>query len=384
MKRHVLQGIDRIDTIHPLLHGKRLGLITNPSGVNRTMDATIDLLHACYNLTALFSCEHGVRGDAQAGAKIESYTDPETGIPVYSLYGDHHHLDAAMADAFDLLVFDIQDIGVRYYTYLYTLGYALEDCAAFGKPIVVLDRTNPIGGSRVEGTLLDEAFRSFIGEYAMPTRFGLTIGEFARFVCDYRKLDCDLTVVPCEGWNRSLFHDETDLHFLPPSPNIPTVQSALAFVATCPFEGTNFSEGRGTTTPFELVGAPWVDSTKWQQAMRAYDLPGILFRRACFTPTFQKHQDTLCHGLQLIIDDRAAAEPFKAGLLMLETARTLWPDDFEWRSWGAEAQASYPIDRLLGTDAYRLGKADALTLYAQHAPQVQAFAERSRAYHLYE
>ena len=285
MKVHVRSGLDNLKLAHDALNGRRIGLLTHPCGFDSTFTSTIDILHANYRLTALFACEHGIRGSVVAGAHIDQETDAATGLPVFSLYGDTKMPTPEMLSEIDVFVVDLQDVGARFYTYIYSLAFAMIACARAGKPIVVLDRINPIGGRTVQGTLLDERFHSFVGEYAVPTRYGLTIGEFARFVKDHLKLDVDLTVVPLTGWKRGMLWEDTDAAWAPPSPNIPTPHTALVYIGTCIFEGTNLSEGRGTTTPFYVVGAPFIDAVQLTARMRALNLPGVGFMPAYFTPT---------------------------------------------------------------------------------------------------
>ncbi|MEG0767000.1 MAG: DUF1343 domain-containing protein, partial [Clostridia bacterium] len=336
-----------------------------------------------YHLTALFSCEHGVRGDAQAGVEIDTYQDSETGVMVYSVYGKSQRLSKEMLEAFDILVFDMQDVGARFYTYLYSLGYAMEACAEAGLPLIVLDRINPIGGVQVEGTILDEKFHSFVGEYAMPTRSGLTIGEYARWVKDHLKLDdLSLTVVPLSGWKRSLYLDDTDVPWVAPSPNCATLHAALCYIGTCLFEGTNLSEGRGTTLPFEVIGAPWVDAKALEERMAAYHLPGLYFRRTSFVPTFSKHEKQLCYGVQVHLLNRDTAQVFEGSLRLLEEIRRLHPDCFQWIQGSREG--GYFIDKLMGTDAYRTGALDASGLLACHAPLLEAFKKQKKAFELYQ
>lgn len=382
MKHTVLSGLDCLNTVHDLLCGKRVGLMTNPTGITHTLRSGIDVLHENYNLTALFSCEHGVRGDAQAGVDIDTCQDPETGVMVYSVYGKSQRLSQEMLEAFDVLVFDMQDVGVRFYTYLYSLSYAMEACDQAGKPIVVLDRINPVGGMRVEGTILDERFHSFVGEYALPSRTGLTIGEYALWVKDHLQLkDLSLTVVPLSGWKRSMYLDDTNVPWVAPSPNCATLHAALCYIGTCMFEGTNISEGRGTTLPFELIGAPWVDAAKLEARMAAYQLPGLHFRRTSFVPAFSKHEKQLCRGVQVHILDRNAAQAFEGSLLLLEEIRRLHPDCFAWIQSGREG--SFPIDKLLGTDAYRLGALDAQGLIKHYSPMLSEFKRQKKAFELY-
>ena len=315
-KQIVRSGADRRELLLPLFHGKRVGLITNPTGMNKEFVSTIDILHEMGVLVCLFSPEHGVRGEHQAGAKVSFYTDEKNGVPVHSTYGGSLHIPREVLEPLDLLVYDIQDVGARYYTYVYTLSYAMEDCAAAGKPLVILDRVNPVGGG-MEGTILERPFSSFVGRYPVPSRYGLTVGEFARYINATEGIGCDLTVVPLEGWTRDTFYDETDLPWVAPSPNIPTVEAAFAYLCTCLFEGTNLSEGRGTTHPFEWIGAPWLKASELAEHFNRKGLPGVKLRECHFTPTFSKHKDTLCHGVQVHITDRRAFKPFETGLRLL-------------------------------------------------------------------
>jgi len=381
-KAHVLSGLDRLHTIDPLLRGKRIGLMTNPTGVDHALRSGIDIFHESYNLSALFACEHGVRGNLQAGAHLETYMDEATGVTVYSCYGASQRLSPEMLDAFDVFVFDMQDVGARFYTYMYSLSYAMEACAAAGKPVVVLDRANPIGGEMVQGTLLDERFSSFVGLYAMPTRHGLTIGEYARWVKDYLNLSLELTVVPLEGWKRSLYLDETDVPWVAPSPNLATLSTATVFTGTCLFEATNVSEGRGTTQPFELIGAPWLDGRALFICLNALELPGIRFRYACFTPTFSKHAGEMCSGVQMHITNRAVASPFEAGLHMIEAIQALHGDTFVFLRRGDVEQMK--LELLLGDDAFGKTRLDAQGIIQKHAPLVADFQRRTMQYRLYE
>lgn len=377
----IFAGIDNLASVDKILRGKRLGLMTNPTGVDAQLRSTIDILNERYHLTALFACEHGVRGDAQAGAHIDSMHDPETGVMVYSVYGKTHHLTPEMLDSFDVFVFDMQDVGARFYTYLYSLSFAMEDCAKAGKTVVVLDRPNPQGGLTVAGTLLDEKVKSFVGEYAMPTRYGLTIGEYALWVRDYLRLDVELHVVRMTGWTREMAYEDTGLPFVPPSPNCATLHAAHVYIGACVFEGTNISEGRGTVLPFEYIGAPFVDAVELERRMNALALPGVRYRRIYFTPQFSKHAGTLCRGVQLHITDRRVADTFAAGLYLLDAIREMHGGDLEWT--GIEDAEYKTIDKILGTDDYRLGRVTAQELIAQNLPKITAWQEMSRRYWLY-
>ena len=371
MKAHVTSGVDCAAQYEHLLRARRVGLMTNPTGIDHDLNSTIDILYGRFGLSALFACEHGVRGDRQAGEEADSYRDPQTGVTVHSVYGKSQRLSPEMLDAFDILVYDIQDVGARFYTYLYSLSYAMEECAKAGKPLLVLDRINPIGGLKFGGTILDPRFSSFVGDYGLPTRTGLTCGEYARYVRGCLKLDLDLTVIPLNGWKRAMYLDDTDLPWVAPSPNCPHLSSALAYVGTCIFEGTNISEGRGTTLPFEVIGAPWIDAAKLEKSMNQLGLPGVRFRRTAFRPNFSKHTGELCHGVQLHIRDREAADPFIASLLLMERIREMHPDRFEYTSW--DGGKTFWLDKLLGTDALRRGEMGARQLADHHLPGLEAF-----------
>lgn len=382
MKAHVLSGLDGISRFDDLLRGKRVGLMTNPTGIDHQLRSSIDILNERYRLSALFGCEHGVRGDAQAGDRVDTYTDAQTGVTVYSVYGKSDRMTREMLDTFDVLVFDIQDVGARFYTYLYSLSYAMEECAKAGKTVLVLDRINPIGGIRRGGTILDLRFRSFVGDYELPTQTGLTIGEYARYIRHYLKLDLDLHVAPLTGWSRGMYLDDTDLPWVAPSPNCQSLATALVYIGTCVFEGVNVSEGRGTTQPFELIGSPWINAAALEKRMAALDMPGLHFRRASFKPTFSKYQNELCHGVQVHITDREKADVFLGGLKLLETIRDMYPEKLEYLSWGESRIHS--LDKLLGTDAFRAGRLTADEVSQTYAPGVAAFSEAVKPFLLYQ
>lgn len=382
MKTRVLCGLDQLQAADAMLRGRRIGLMTNPTGIDRGFRSAIDILAQRYDLRALFACEHGVRGNQQAGDAIEAFSDPETNVPVFSLYGKTHRMTQEMLDAFDVFVFDMQDVGARFYTYLYSLSYAMEDCARAQKRVVVLDRPNPLGGSVVSGTLLNERFHSFVGEYAIPTRYGLTIGEYALWVRHHLSLKLELSVIPLAGWKREFLFSDTDLFWVAPSPNCPTPETAFVYHGTCIFEGTNLSEGRGTTLPFQLIGAPYVNGGELERRMGKRLLPGLHFRRASFTPQFSKWQGQVCHGVQVHVTDYKQADPFAGGLLLMEEIRNLHPDVFAFRP-PEENTGIGSIDRLLGTDAYRLGKKDAQGLIDAHRPLIREFEAEKKQFERY-
>lgn len=307
-----------------LLAGKRVGLITNPTGVTVKLESAIDRMAQArdFKLAALFGPEHGVRGDAQAGAAVADRMDARTGLPAYSLYGTTRKPTPAMLAGLDVLVFDIQDIGARFYTYPWTLALVMQAAREAGMGVIVADRPNPIGGIRVEGPVLDPALASFVGAYPIPIRHGMTLGELALMMNTDFGIGCDLTVVTCTNWRRPDDATQTGLPWVPPSPNMPTIDTAFIYPGTCLIEGTNLSEGRGTTKPFELIGAPFIDAHGLADRVNQRNLPGAHFRPAWFTPSFSKFQGQLCAGVQLHITDRAAFAPVDAGIaILLEVAR---------------------------------------------------------------
>jgi len=334
---------DRLD----LIRGKHVGLITNPTGVDRELVSDVDLLAHTpgVHLVALFGPEHGIRGAHQAGASVGSDRDPVTGLPVYSLYGKTRRPTPAMLKGVDVLVFDIQAVGTRFYTYLYTMADAMKAAAAAHIPILVLDRPNPIGGTKVQGPVLDPKFASFVGEYPIPLRYGMTIGELAEFFNHEFHIGADLTVVKMRGWKRSMYYDDTPLQFVMPSPNMPIETTALVYPGMGLVEGTNVSEGRGTTRPFELAGAPWIDAEQLSRVLNGKHLAGVRFRPVHFTPTFSKYEGKPCNGVQVHIMDRDTFNPVVVGLTVIATIHDLYPHEFHFNA--------SDFDRLVGNDRVR-------------------------------
>ena len=382
MEQRVRSGLDRMETVGGILGSGRLGLMTNQTGMDREFRPTVDLLRERYTLTALFAVEHGIRGSIQAGEDVKPFTDSRSGLTVWPVYGGTHRLTPEMLDQFDVFCFDMQDVGARFYTYLYALSFAMEECAKAGKPVVVFDRINPLGGEKIQGTVLEEDFASYVGMYPLPTRYGLTIGEYARWVKDHLKLDnLELHVAELEGWRRGMRPEETGLPWAAPSPNCPTFHSAAAYIGTCVFEGTNVSEGRGTTLPFEYIGAPWIDADALSDSLRGKNLPGIRFRPVWFTPTFSKYSGENCAGVQMHITDADAVDPVLGALCLLDRIREMYPKELEWRPSGAER---FTIDLLLGTDRYRRGQADANAFLASFRGARETFRKARAPYLLYE
>ncbi|SDP29974.1 exo-beta-N-acetylmuramidase NamZ family protein [Halobacillus aidingensis] len=323
-----------LDEEKELIEGKNVGLITNPTGVDQNLNSIVDLLHndEDVNLTALYGPEHGVRGSAQAGEYVDFYIDEKTGVPVYSLYGKTRKPTPEMLEDIDVLLFDIQDVGTRFYTYIYTMAYAMEAAQENDIPFIVLDRPNPLGGEKVEGPVLDEDYKSFVGNYPIPLRHGMTVGELAKLFNEEFEIGADLTVVEMQGWKRGMNYDETGLEFVAPSPNMPTVDTAFVYPGAALIEGTNVSEGRGTTKPFELIGAPFINSTDLAAEMNAYNLPGVRFRAASFTPSFSKHAGELTHGVQIHVIDREEFNAVETGVYLVKTIHDMYPEDFEFRA----------------------------------------------------
>ncbi len=371
----VLSGIDRVETVNALLSSGRLGLLTNSSGLTRSLVPTVDVLNRKYRLTALFAAEHGIRGNIQAGEAVSAIKDPATGLTVYPLYGKTRVLTEEMLESFDIFCFDMQDVGARFYTFLYALSLNMEACCRAGKPVVVFDRINPLGGEKIQGTVLDPRFSSYVGLYPLPTRYGLTVGEYARWVKYHLGLEnLELHVVLLEGWRRGMCPEEADLPWPAPSPNCPTFHSARAYVGTCIFEGTNLSEGRGTCMPFEYIGAPWIDADRLATAAESRAVPGIRFRPHWFTPCASWYAGEACAGVH-------AADPVAGALALLDSVRELYPEKLEWV---ANTPGRYMIDLLLGTDDYRLGRMDGPTLLAAHKEARRRFAKERQPFLLYD
>lgn len=393
MTQKVLYGIDRVGAYGALLGGQRLGLITGASGVGSGLRSSIDLLREAYQLTALFAPEHGIRGELQPGAKVRTQVDPWSGITVYSLFADEMNASLGFdkeaaympsreaMDRIDRMVFDIQDVGSRYYTYPSTLYYAMKACARVGKPLTVLDRPNPIGGVLVEGNCHREENLSFIGLTRIPIRHGWTLGELAQYFNGEHGLGCDLTVIPAEGWSRAMRFEDTGLALIAPSPNLPTLDAITLYNGTCMLAGTNASDGRGTTQPFELIGAPYIDPLTLADAMNAHALPGVLFRPAWFLPQFSKHAGTMCSGVQLHVTDRRAVRPVALGVYLIRTLQALYPQDFQCTP--PKADGRYHIDLSTGTSELREGRIPAGELVARWEAEAAAFLPVHTRYQIY-
>ena len=371
-----------------LVRGRSVGLLTNQTGVHVGPDGPVSTILALhrrddFELVALFSPEHGLTGQADAGERVPLPTDAhdETGLPIYSLYTDTRRPLPHMLEGIEVLLFDVQDVGARYYTYQSTMALAMAAAGEAGIPFVVLDRPVPIGGDLVQGNVLDPAFATFVGMYPVPMRHGMTTGELARLFVGEFGVEVELSVVPMAGWTRDTWYDETGMPWVAPSPNLPTLQSAIHYPGTCLFEGTNLSVGRGTEQPFEWVGAPWLDGSELARRLNAYVLDGVRFEPTSFQPSSPgdgKWSGTLSHGVRFVVTDRAVYNPTRAGVAALIEARRLSGNHWEWN-------ASH-FDGLAGTDRLRLQieeGADLATLAAGWQAPLERFQRLREPYLLY-
>ena len=392
-------GIDRIEEApyRSLLKDRRIGLVTNASGLSPRYGwrGTVEVMAPRYTVTALFAPEHGVRGVLGPGEKVSHGVDALSGIPTYSLFedmvfagADEASTDKAYMPApeslwdIDLLFFDMQDVGSRYFTYASTLFYTMRAAAAAGIPLVVADRPNPLGGEVVEGCRQDESCRSFIGLARVPIRHGLTLGELARYYNGAYGLGCDLTVIPMEGWERSMLWQDCGLPFVKPSPNLPTPESILVYNGTCMLAGTNATEGRGTTTPFTTVGAPYVNPLELADTLDALHLDGLRFSPTHFIPAFSKHQGTVCGGVDIHVTDPRALRAVGLGLHLVRTLQALYPRDFAFRA-PATPDGRWHIDLSTGNDTLRTTQRSAAEIYAAWQTDAASFQEETLLYRLY-
>ncbi|MEW6117270.1 MAG: DUF1343 domain-containing protein [Nitrospirota bacterium] len=354
----VQTGLDRFDKEWPrILRGARVGLLVHPASVDRRLDHATDLFLKCkkFEMRAFFGPQHGIRGETQDNMiEWEGFTDKRTGLPVYSLYGQTRKPTPEMLAGVDVLAIDMQDVGARYYTFIWTMELCMQACLEAGRSVVVLDRPNPIGGTLVEGPVLDQSYASFVGQRPLPVRHGMTVGEIALYLKETFYPELDLHVIPVKGWKRKVLFDKTGLPWVLPSPNMPTLDTAVVYPGMCLLEGTMLSEGRGTTRPFEIFGAPYIDPEALVKRLKEYKLPGAVFRPVFFQPTFQKHAGMLCGGAQIHVTGREEFRPFKTAVAVLKAVYDLYPDDFLWKQPPYEYEAEkMPIDILAGTDRLR-------------------------------
>ena len=406
-QKNVRPGIEVFLESHlDLVKGKRVGLITNPTGVASNLESIIDLFYNNQeiNLVALYGPEHGVRGNAQAGEYVSFYIDDKYNIPVFSLYGQSRKPEAgmlknideymrsfdtieagkipeaSMVESLDVLIFDIQDVGTRIYTYLATMAYCMQASAENGVGFIVLDRPNPINGEDLEGPLLEyPEYSSFVGLYPIPVRHGMTAGELAGLFNEkFLEKKANLTVIPMQGWEREMWYDETSLPWVIPSPNMPTLDTATAYPGQVFLEGTNISEGRGTTKPFEIFGAPWIDGYELVKKLNELNLEGIKFREAWFSPTFSKYKGELCGGAQIHVIDRNQYRPFESSLHIIKTVMNMYPSHFKFHN-------EY-FDKIMGTSKVRQGLqkgSDIIDIIKSYQVDLDNFSELRKSYLLY-
>ncbi len=385
-------GIEKIlKNPPPWLGEKRIGILTNQASVDHKLRHTVDLLAESYpgSIKALFGPQHGFRGEKQDNmVESQNFVHPRFKIPVFSLYGSTRIPTREMLDLIDLLIIDLQDIGTRVYTFITTLLYCLKATKEKGKKVVVLDRPNPIGGNRMEGNLLKNELRSFVGAYPLPMRHGLTIAELACLFNFHERINCELEVIPMEGWGRTMLFKDTGLWWIPPSPNMPTPTTALVYPGQVILEGTNVSEGRGTTTPFEVFGAPFIDPHQLKNNLDKKELPGIHLREVFFQPTVNKWHDEVCGGMQIHINNPAIYKPYLTTLAIIQEIRCLYPRDFSWRSPPYEyEEETLPIDLITGNKRIREWieqNGDVLELERSWQEELDEFRETAQQHFLYQ
>lgn len=351
-------GIDVfLNSPPPSIIGARVGLIVNPASVNSRFEHAADLLRrdARVNLAALFGPQHGIRGETQDNMiEWQTFRDARTGLPAYSLYGETRKPTPEMLAGLDALVFDVQDVGTRVYTFIYTMALAMQAARECGKRFIVLDRPNPINGLQIEGNIHEAEYRSFVGMFPLPMRHAMTAGELALMFNDRFAIGCDLEVIRMEGWQRHMWYDDTRLPWVMPSPNIPTPDTATVYPGGVLVEGTEVSEGRGTTRPFEIIGAPYIDPHALAARLDRHKLPGVVFRPMHFEPTFHKFAGEICGGIQLHVTDRAAFKPVITGVAVISAIRELYPRDFAWKQPPYEYVFDRPpFDVIAGSAALR-------------------------------
>ena len=377
-----------LDSQLPTLSGRRVGIVSHPAAVMPDLTGILDaMLLRGVQVTALFGPEHGFSGVVADGQSVRNAVDPETNLPVFSLYGAVREPEAQMLDNVDVLVVDFQDVGVRFYTYLSTLFHVLRAAGKYSVPVLVLDRPNPIAGIKIEGPWIEPGFESFVGIVGkLPIRHGMSMGELALYLNGEYSLGADLEVMRMEGWRRWMWFDQTGLPWVSPSPAMPSLATATVYPGTCFFEGTNLSEGRGTALPFEVIGAPWIDGRALAQWMNRLGLPGARFRPVTFKPSASKHAGQTCGGVQLHVLDREAFQPVISGLHLLAGCMALAPEHFAFLDPGGEGQPRH-MDLLGGSAGIREQirfQKPVEALPATWKPFEEQFAALRTAYLLYK
>ncbi len=354
----VVTGLESIKRRWPKrLRDARVGLLVHPASVDSKLVHAVDILLGCRDmeLKALFGPQHGIFGETQDNmVEWRGFRDRVTGLKVYSLYGSVRMPERAMLKDIDVMVIDLQDVGSRYYTYIWTMALCMQRCEEMNKSVIILDRPNPIGGVMVEGPVLDIKYSSFVGLKPLPVRHGMTIGEIGMYLKGEFYPSLDLYVIPLQGWRRHMWFDMIDLPWVMPSPNMPILTTATVYPGMCLLEGTNLSEGRGTTRPFEMFGAPFIEPERLVKRLNDYKPPCVVFRPVYFIPTFQKYEGRMCGGVQIHITDRKRFKPFRTGVMILKAVYELYPTQFRWRRPPYEYETKrLPIDILAGTDKLR-------------------------------
>lgn len=392
--QQVWNGIDQPERMDRELKGQRLAVVSGGGAVDKTLRPAVDVLCQRYRVTALFNTIYGIRGEFMYGERVPAYVDSVTGMRVESIFNRERIApDAEMLERVDTVVFDIREAGTRFFEYLHCCAAIMKACAAAGKRLVVLDRVAPIGGVAVEGTVCPPTMHTIVGDYELASRTGMTMGEFARYVNGEYAVGCDLTVIPVEGWRRDLYFDETDLPWLLPSPSLNGTTANLLYAGMCVFEGVRtVSEGRGTSKPFELIGAPWIDGRKLAARMTERGLPGVAFAPVYFRPASSKHAGQVCQGVQVLVRDKRAFASFRTAILLLDTIRDLYPDQVIWEDNSAGHDVLQPpsqpvfsryLDKLLADGDYTSGALDGEGLMAKHAAALASYGRRKEKYHLY-
>lgn len=386
----VKTGLDRIEKAWPKhLNGARIGLLVHPASVNRNLQhaAEIAFRSKRFRLTAFFGPQHGIRGETQDNMiEWEGFMDKKTGLPVYSLYGHARKPSPEMLKDIDVVVVDMQDVSARYYTFIWTMELCMQACLENNKSVVILDRPNPIGGHIIEGPVLDMNYASFVGQRPLPVRHGMTIGEIGNYLRNEFYPSLDFHVISMKGWKRKMWFDNTKLPWVLPSPNMPTLDTAIVYPGMCLFEGTMLSEGRGTTRPFEIFGAPFINPDVLIKWLDEFKLKGVIFRPMYFQPTFQKHEGKLCGGAQIHVINREKFRPFKTGVAIIKAIHELYPDEFQWKQPPYEYETEkMPIDILAGTDRLRKDIESGVSLDRMEewwSGECSSFAKKVRKHYL--
>ena len=394
MKAKVLNGIDQLEKLDYYIGDKRVALVTGGASITRNLEQAVDVLASRYNVRKLFNTIYGIRGEFIYGEHVEQYTDEKTGLLVESIF--NRKLTAPskeMLDQVDVVIYDIKEAGTRYYEYLYCLANLMKACARDKKHLVVLDRVNPINGITVEGTVCSQDMHTMIGDYCLATRTGMTTGEFANYVNTEFGISVDLTVIPVEGWKRQMYMDDTDLLWVLPSPSLPHVNANILYTGMCIFEGiSSINEGRGTSKPFELIGAPWMDAEQITRRMNRRNLPGVAFSPVHYIPRSSKYKDKIVFGVQTHILCRNVIEPFRIAVNLFDEIQSLHANEIVFTDCnaghdvkeGEGIQFTRYFDKLLGTDALSTGRMDGDTLIDYYAEAREDYIRRKMKYHLYE